>query len=73
MSERSPDLAGVLADAGSVVAGGAALLGTLGFVGGSIARDLGLDVDPIRAAERGAAVGGVFGLAAVIFRALDVH
>jgi hypothetical protein len=68
------DPAELLAEAGAVVGGGAALGGTLWFIGASIARDLGRsNVDPLRAAERGAAYGGALGIALLIGRFAGVH
>jgi hypothetical protein len=64
------DLADLLAEAGTVVAGSAALFGTMGFVAAQLSRDLGIhDAEPVRWAERGTLWGGVFGLAAWSYRA----
>jgi hypothetical protein len=65
------DLGSLLADAGAVVSGSAALGATVLFVGAIVARELGLDVEPLRVAEYGAAAG-VVGLATVRSRALGV-
>lgn len=51
-----------LVNAGSVVGSATALGGVLGFVAGSILRDLDGRTEPLRWAERGAQLGGVFGL-----------
>ncbi|HVE69081.1 MAG TPA: hypothetical protein VNB64_10915 [Solirubrobacteraceae bacterium] len=62
------DLAALLAEGGAVVAGGAALVGTSFFVVASLARDVGIDIDPLGAAERGGQIGGALGFAALIWR-----
>jgi len=67
------DLADRLAESGAVVGGAAALGAAAFFVVGSIAHDAGLPVDPVKAVERGAEVGGALGLIALILRAADVH
>ena len=59
-------LAHFLADAGQVVAGGAALGGLVGFVAASLARDLGYPTDRLQWAEYGARVGGLIGLGALV-------
>jgi hypothetical protein len=64
----SADLTSLLADAGSVAGGGAAVFGTAAFVAGSLARDLGVDVDPVEVAERGALFGAMFGLVAYVYQ-----
>ena len=70
---QAKDLADLLTEAGAVVAGGAALFGTLGFLAAQIGRDAGMDVDPLRWAESGAQWGAVFGLAALWYRASGVE
>lgn len=63
------DLADLLAQTGPVVAGGAALFGTLGFLAAQVSRDLGArDVDPVEWAEMGARWGAVLGLVALGYR-----
>ena len=66
-------LAGWLADAGPIAGGAAALVGTATFVVASLARDLGADVDPIEAAERGALFGAGFGLLVFVYERAGVH
>jgi hypothetical protein len=62
------DVAGFLAEAGQVVAGGAALVGALGFVVATVARDLGYPADPIGWAERGAQFGALIGIGTLLGR-----
>jgi hypothetical protein len=69
----STELTVFLVDAGSVASGGAALVGTAAFVVASFARDLGAEVDPIRAAERGALFGAVGGLLVFAYQRAGVH
>ena len=69
----STELTDALADAGSVAGGGAALFGTAAFVVASLARDLGAQVDPIEAAERGAVFGAGFGLLVFAYQRAGVH
>lgn len=73
MTDLADDLGALLAEGGAVVAGAAALAGTSCFIVASLARELGVDVDPLRAAERGGQVGGALGFLALIWRltALD--
>ncbi len=59
---KSGPLGELLADAGAVVGGTAALGATLGFVAGSLVHDLRADVDPDTWARKGGMLGGVFGL-----------
>jgi hypothetical protein len=59
---RAGTLGELLADAGAVVGGGAALGATVAFVVGSVVHDFCADVDPDRWARRGGLVGGAFGL-----------
>ena len=65
------DLADVLAEAGSVVGGTAALGAAVFYVGAYPARRLGLATDPLKAAELGAAVGGALGVLALAVRPLS--
>lgn len=67
------DLAELLADAGGVVSGAAAIGATLGYVVGAVARDSGMRAEPVRAAEAGAIFGGCAGLAAWVYRSLGVQ
>lgn len=65
-----------LAEGGAVVAGSAALFGTVAYMIGAVIRDTGLgdaELEPLRWAENGARVGGAFGLAVLIFRTLGLH
>ena len=66
------DLAEFLAEAGAVVGGSAAFGATLGFLVGSVARDLGRKVDPMLAAESGGRWGGVLGIVALGLRLAGV-
>ena len=59
-------LARFLANAGQVVAGGAALGGLVGFVAASLAPDLGYPTDRLQWTEYGARVGGLIGLGALV-------
>jgi hypothetical protein len=69
----STELTDLLSDVGSVAGGGAALIGTISIVVASLARDLGADVDPIEAAERGALFGAGFGLLVFAYQRAGVH
>ncbi len=62
---RAGSLGEFLAEAGAVVGGGAALFATLGFIAGSLVRELDPNADPHVWARRGGLLGGAFGL--VIF------
>ena len=62
---KSGPLGELLADAGAVVGGTAALGATVGFVAGSLVRDFRPATDPDAWARRGALLGGLAGL--VIF------
>ena len=73
MIAASSELAEFLAEAGSVASGGAALAGTAAFVVASLARDLGVEVDPIAAAERGALFGAGCGLLVFVYQRAGVH
>jgi hypothetical protein len=66
-------LADFLAEAGAVVAGGAALGAAGGFVAASFLRDLGISADPVRWAEATAQLGGVFGAIALILETSGVQ
>ena len=79
LDDDPPDVADLLAEAGAVVGGGAALFAVLGLVSGSFMRDLASrsrwarsrgwdDVDPVRMATRLAPFGGLFGLTSLIVR-----
>ncbi len=61
---RSGALGELLADAGAVVGGGAALGATVFFVVGSVARDLGMNADPEVWPRRGGLWGGLAGIVA---------
>lgn len=66
------DLGSFFLEAGGIVAGAAALGASLAFVVASTLRDLGFDLDPLTFAERGAHLGGVAGLASLVYRGLGV-
>ncbi len=66
------DLADFLADAGTVVGGAIAIGAALGFLAGSLARDLGHDVDVRAWTETIAGFGGVAGLATLAGRYVGV-
>lgn len=68
------DAAALLAEAGAVVGGGAAVGGVVGFIVASVSRDLRLaEMEPVRTAEVGAAYGGLAGFVLLGLRALGVH
>ena len=60
------DFAEFLAHGGAVVGGGAAFGGVLGFIAGSIVHDFIANVDPDSWARKGALLGGVCGLVALL-------
>ena len=79
MGDGEDDVADLLAEAGAVVGGGAALFAVLGLITGSLMRDAaqrngwarerGWDaVDPVRPATRWAPYGGLFGLTSLTLR-----
>lgn len=63
------DLGGFLANGGAVVGGGAALGATIGFIAGSLVRDLRPKTDPDEWARTGGLYGGIAGLVAVVLEA----
>jgi hypothetical protein len=63
---RAGTLGELLADAGAVVGGGAALGVTVGFVLGALARDLGMNAEPDVWARHGGVWGGVAGIVAFL-------
>jgi hypothetical protein len=63
---RAGTLGDLLAEAGAVVGGGAALGATVGFVLGSLAQDIGVAADPDIWARHGGLWGGVAGLVAFL-------
>ena len=65
------DLGDFLAEAGAIVGGGAALVGTIAFIAGSIVHDFRPDTNPDVWARKGAAYGGLVGLAALLDRGVD--
>jgi hypothetical protein len=67
----SRDLGDFLAEAGAVVGGGAALVGTLGFIAGSVVHDFRPQTDPEAWARRGGLLGGVFGLVVLVSGGVD--
>ena len=68
------DFAEFLERAGAIVGGGAALGGAVGFLLGSIGRDMGISQrDPLDLAETGAQVGGILGLVAFWLGGRDVQ
>jgi hypothetical protein len=52
-----------LVELGAISAGSIAVGTAVGYAVGAIAKDLGADVDPLDIAQRGAALGAVFGVA----------
>jgi hypothetical protein len=56
----------LLAGAGAVVGGGAALGATLGFIAGCPAQDLGAEIDPDFWARMGGMFGGIMGIVAFL-------
>jgi hypothetical protein len=67
----SGDVGDFLAEAGSIVGGGAALGATLGFIGGSLVHDLRPQTDPDLWARKGGFLGGVVGLAVLAIRGVE--
>ena len=67
----SRDLGDVLAEAGAVVGGGAALGATLCFIAGSVVHDFRPETDPETWARRGGLLGGVFGLVVLLSGGVD--
>ena len=63
---RAGTLGELLADAGAVVGGGAALGATVGFVLGSLAQEFGANADPERWTRRGGQLGGIVGIVAFL-------
>jgi hypothetical protein len=72
MPIAAEDLAGYVVEAGAVVGGGAALGGGGAFIVALVAWDLGFRVNVTRWVERGGGYGGVFGMVALLFRALGI-
>jgi hypothetical protein len=68
----SGDLGDFLAEGGAVVGGGAALGATIGFVAGSLVHDFRPETDPDGWARNGAALGGVAGLVALLYRGVEL-
>ena len=67
----SRDLGDFLAEAGAIVGGSAALGATLFFIAGSVVHDFRAEVDPAVWARKGAAFGGVVGVAVLLERGVD--
>jgi hypothetical protein len=64
------DVGDFLAEAGSIVGGGA-VGATVGFIAGSLVHDLRPQTDPDLWARKGGFLGGVVGLAVLAIRAVE--